>query len=144
MKWAVRRARLGQVEELAAIRRLDAQARRLEGSASGPSVNALLAQERARSHEYGGRSVFGWEPPAVAGRRGGVRPGACCRRGCGRSGRRLAQLRFALSMGCLTVPSVARKARRLARSRGLRMPAKVILVPGTARPGWVRKRSSVR
>jgi uncharacterized protein len=26
-------------------------------------VAAHLAEERARSHEYGGRSVFGWEPP---------------------------------------------------------------------------------
>ena len=63
LKSAVRKARLGNQEELAAIRRLDAQARRLEGIASGPSVTALIAEERARSHDYGGRSVFGWEPP---------------------------------------------------------------------------------
>jgi hypothetical protein len=23
-----------------------------------------MAEERLRSHDYGGRSVFGWEPPA--------------------------------------------------------------------------------
>jgi hypothetical protein len=23
-----------------------------------------MAEERLRSHNYGGRSVFGWEPPA--------------------------------------------------------------------------------
>ena len=62
MKSAVVKARLGATEELAALRRLDAQARRLEAAASGPSTEALLAEERARSHEYGGRSVFGFEP----------------------------------------------------------------------------------
>ena len=62
MKSAVRKARLGQSEELAAIRRLDSQSRRLEAKAAGPSVEALFAEERARSHEYGGRSVFGEEP----------------------------------------------------------------------------------
>jgi len=62
MKSAVRKAKLGKQEELAAIRRLDDQARQLERAASGPSVAALIAEERTRSHEYGGRSVFGWEP----------------------------------------------------------------------------------
>ena len=62
MKSAVVRARLGEAEELAAIKRLDAQARRLERHVqSGPSVGALIAEERARSPSYGGRSVFGWE-----------------------------------------------------------------------------------
>ena len=63
MKTAVRKARLGQSEELAAIKRLDDQSRRLEQFAGGPSVGALFAEERARSHAYGGRSVFGLEPP---------------------------------------------------------------------------------
>ncbi len=63
MKAAVTKARLGETEELAAIRRLDAEARRLERHARGPSVEALLAEERVRSHEYGGMSVFGPEPP---------------------------------------------------------------------------------
>jgi uncharacterized protein len=63
LKTAVQKAKLGQSEELAAIKRLDEQARRLEGHASGASVEALFAEERARSHEYGGRSVFGVEPP---------------------------------------------------------------------------------
>ncbi|XHR99049.1 hypothetical protein ACFB49_06430 [Sphingomonas sp. DBB INV C78] len=62
MKNAIRRARLGQTEELAAIRRLDEQARSLERDAAGPSVEALIAQERASSHSFGGRSVFGHEP----------------------------------------------------------------------------------
>ena len=64
VKQAVDAAKLGQDEKLAAIRRLDEQARRLERTATGPSVEALIAKERARSHDYGGRSVFGWEPPA--------------------------------------------------------------------------------
>jgi hypothetical protein len=66
MKSAVRRAKLGHAEELAAIRRLDEQARRLERHASGPSLEALMAAERMRSHEYGGRSVFGEEAPPTA------------------------------------------------------------------------------
>ena len=66
MKSAVAKANLGQTEELAAIKRLDDQARRLEAVASGPAVSDLLADERARSAEYGGRSVFGWESPPRA------------------------------------------------------------------------------
>jgi hypothetical protein len=62
LRTAVRQARLGRDEELAAIRRLDAQARRLERTARGPSVDALVAEELRRSHAYGGRSVFGLEP----------------------------------------------------------------------------------
>jgi hypothetical protein len=62
LKSAVVKAKLGQDEELAALKRLDAQARRLERHVSGPSVEAHIAKERANSHLYGGRSVFGWEP----------------------------------------------------------------------------------
>ena len=69
LKAAVRKAKLGQSDELAAIRRLDDQARRLEGHATGPSAEALIADERARSHDYGGMSVFGPEPPPEAGPR---------------------------------------------------------------------------
>ncbi|WP_372027484.1 DUF763 domain-containing protein [Tistrella mobilis] len=63
MKSAVEAASLGNDEKLDAIRRLDAQARRLEQTAGGPSLDAFLAGERRRSHDYGGRSVFGHEPP---------------------------------------------------------------------------------
>jgi hypothetical protein len=73
MKAAVAKARLGEAEELAAIRRLDEQARRLERHArgllskdaplsTGSAVEALIAEERAHSHTYGGMSVFGPEP----------------------------------------------------------------------------------
>ncbi len=67
LKTAVRKARLGHSEEMAAIRRLDEQARRLEEHALGPPVESLLAEERALSHQYGGQSVFGREPPPGAG-----------------------------------------------------------------------------
>jgi uncharacterized protein len=63
LKTAVQKAKLGKSEELAAIKRLDEQARLLERSAAGPSVEALFTEERRRSHQYGGRSVFGAEPP---------------------------------------------------------------------------------
>ena len=63
LKSAVAKARLGREEELAALKRLDDQARRLERDARGPGVAELIAQERRDSHDYGGRSVFGWEPP---------------------------------------------------------------------------------
>jgi len=66
LKSAVQKARLGQDEELGALKRLDDEARRLERLASGPSLEELVAQETERSHTYGGRSVFGWEtPPTV-------------------------------------------------------------------------------
>jgi hypothetical protein len=58
MKSAVREARLGASEELEALRRLDAQARALEKHATGPSVEAFIAEERSQSHQYGGRTVF--------------------------------------------------------------------------------------
>jgi hypothetical protein len=66
LKSAISTARLGNDEKLEAIRRLDVQARRLEGQATGPSLEAHIARERRSSHDYGGRSVFGWEPPTEA------------------------------------------------------------------------------
>lgn len=65
LKAAVAQAKLGQDEKLGAIRRLDEQARRLESHATGPSLETFMAEERTRSHDYGGRSIFGWEPPAT-------------------------------------------------------------------------------
>jgi hypothetical protein len=62
LKAAVAKARLGREEELAALKRLDDQARRLEGRATGPAFLEVLEQEWQNSHTNGGRSVFGWEP----------------------------------------------------------------------------------
>jgi uncharacterized protein len=63
MKSAVRKAKLGRDEELAALQRLDAQARTLERGGAEASFAALIGAERQRSPTYGGRSVFGWEQP---------------------------------------------------------------------------------
>ena len=68
-KSAVQKAKLGRDEELGALRRLDDQARTLERHATGPAVDELIAEERQRSHSYGGRSVFGWEQPPASGPR---------------------------------------------------------------------------
>jgi hypothetical protein len=62
LKSAVHKAKLGSDEELGAIQRLDEQARRLEATASGPSLGTIVSTEFANSFVYGGRSVFGWEP----------------------------------------------------------------------------------
>ncbi len=58
LKSAVAKAKLGREEELAALARLDAQARVLERHAAGKPFSQLVAEELARSCEYGGRSVF--------------------------------------------------------------------------------------
>jgi hypothetical protein len=58
LKRAVDHARLGNDEKLAAIRQLDSQARRLERVARGPSFDEFIAQERAQSTQFGGRTVF--------------------------------------------------------------------------------------
>ncbi len=63
LKSAVQKARLGREEELSALKRLDDQARMLDRRVSGPSIEALIAEERFQSHALGGRSVFGWEQP---------------------------------------------------------------------------------
>ncbi len=67
LKSAVSAAKLGNDEKLAAIKRLDREARRLERTATGPSLPCLIAEEEADSHTFGGRSVFGWEEPKTTG-----------------------------------------------------------------------------
>lgn len=75
LRSAIDRAKLGQDDKLAAIARLDRESRRLERVVSGPALDEYVTEERLRSAEYGGRSVFGWElsdaeaapaPPAKA------------------------------------------------------------------------------
>ena len=61
LKSAVGKAALGRDDELAALKNLDRESRRLEAAATGPTVESYIAEERDQSAAYGGRSVFGWE-----------------------------------------------------------------------------------
>jgi len=61
LKSAVNNAKLGRDEKLHTLKRLDDQARMLEGAVEGPSFEAFVAREHDNSVAYGGRSVFGWE-----------------------------------------------------------------------------------
>lgn len=55
------RAKLGQDDRLAAIARLDSECRRLGRTATGPTLDAYVAEERRRPPEYSERSILGWE-----------------------------------------------------------------------------------
>src|ERR1700730_4520642 len=57
LKAALSRAKLGSTESLAAIKRLDTQARALESRTSGPSFDEFIADERAKAPSLGGRTV---------------------------------------------------------------------------------------
>jgi hypothetical protein len=57
LKSAVDRAKLGNEEKLAALRRLDTQARNVERVATGPSFDEYVRTERHRSPGYDGRTV---------------------------------------------------------------------------------------
>jgi len=64
MKDAVSRAKIGQSDRLAAIQRLDAEARRLERTTddndeSGIDVQSFIAGERSRSAKWGGMTTRG-------------------------------------------------------------------------------------
>ena len=61
MKSAIQKAKLGRDEELQELKRLDHQARLLERTAKGPSLDAFIANERSASPGLGGRSVVGHE-----------------------------------------------------------------------------------
>ena len=64
LAWNIRQGGGSRLPRIAdALKRLDDQARRLEGRATGPAFAQVLDQERRDSHAHGGRSVFGWEPP---------------------------------------------------------------------------------
>jgi hypothetical protein len=63
LRGAIDRARLGQDDKLAALRRLDAASRRLEKDASVEyRFEEHVAHERSQSAAWGGRTVF--TPPA--------------------------------------------------------------------------------
>jgi hypothetical protein len=57
LKSAVTSAKLGNDDKLAALQRLDQQARVLERTATGPTFEEFIDRERAHSPEYGGRTV---------------------------------------------------------------------------------------
>jgi hypothetical protein len=57
LKAALSRAKLGSTESLAAIKRLDTQARSLESRARGQGFGAFIASERAKAPRMGGRTV---------------------------------------------------------------------------------------
>ncbi|CAH1663103.1 DUF763 domain-containing protein [Chelatococcus asaccharovorans] len=61
MKSAVEKGRLGRDEELAALKRLDDQARQVERYAKGPDFGTIVSREFEDAPLFGGRSVFGWE-----------------------------------------------------------------------------------
>jgi uncharacterized protein len=61
MRAAVQKAKLGRDDMLAAVKRLDDEARRVERSVAGPPLADMIAEERRLSHSFAGRSVFGWE-----------------------------------------------------------------------------------
>ena len=66
MKAAVQKAKLGQDGKLAALKRLDDEARRVERRAAGPSVPEVIAEGSSSRIPWAGRSVFGWEPAPEA------------------------------------------------------------------------------
>ncbi|MEA3023562.1 MAG: uncharacterized protein QOK01_2414, partial [Alphaproteobacteria bacterium] len=69
LKSAVQQAKLGREEEIQALKRLDDQARDLERTAGGPTLETFMAAETAASPALGGRSVFGWEQDLATGRK---------------------------------------------------------------------------
>lgn len=68
LKSAVGNAKLGHDDQLHALRRLDAESRRLEAFAEAISFERAVRDERVRSASYGGRSIFGWEGDPGRGR----------------------------------------------------------------------------
>lgn len=63
MRDAIEKAKLGNTERVEALKRLAIQAQALERAATGPSFDSFVEEERRRSHEYGGRTVFGDAEP---------------------------------------------------------------------------------
>ena len=59
LKHAVAQAKLGNTERIDALKRLDEQARKLESTAKGPTLEEHIAAEKEASPAYGGRDVLG-------------------------------------------------------------------------------------
>lgn len=66
LKDAVGRARPGEDDRLHGLRELDRQARLLERTTTGESVDAIFERERRRADRYGGRTVFDDVPARAA------------------------------------------------------------------------------
>ena len=67
---AVQKAKIGQSDKLESMKKLHELARRAEDqfTPSGAGLEEWIAQERADSWKYGGRTVFGRaKPPASSG-----------------------------------------------------------------------------
>jgi hypothetical protein len=76
MRDAVARAKLGNDDRLGAMRKLDAEARRLEAQVESVDFEGFLAHERATSHEHGGMTVFGpARPPRERRAKAAAAPG---------------------------------------------------------------------
>ncbi|MBI5544994.1 MAG: DUF763 domain-containing protein [Deltaproteobacteria bacterium] len=71
LRTAVDQARIGNDDRMAAIRRLDEQARGLEQTATGPTFEAFIEKEKQASPAWGGMTVMG---PAKAPRLAAKRP----------------------------------------------------------------------
>jgi len=61
LKSAVSNAKIGKDDQLHALKRLDAESRRLEQFSEAANFERVVWEERIRSSSYGGRSIFGWE-----------------------------------------------------------------------------------
>jgi uncharacterized protein len=57
----LQKAKLGRTEALAAVKRLDNEARRVQRLARGPPVEEIVAEERRLWRSFAGRDVFGRE-----------------------------------------------------------------------------------
>ena len=68
LKSALAKAKLGQVERLDAIRRLDQQARAPRAPCQRVVAGRVDRAGTTPIPHLGGRSVFGWEPPPAKGR----------------------------------------------------------------------------
>lgn len=62
LKTAIHKAKLGNSDKMAAIKRLDEQSRELEKLiVKGPTFEEIINHEKQASRDYGGRSIFGFE-----------------------------------------------------------------------------------
>jgi uncharacterized protein len=65
LKRAVGHAKLGHADKLAALKKLDEEARRLERFVADVDFDGFVEEEHRRSHSYGGRTVAGPVVPTV-------------------------------------------------------------------------------